>query len=95
MGGEEMRGPEGWPRMTANPLHTTRRDAAEAPTLLDTKEAAARLGIGKRTLQERVAAREIGHVKIGRSVRFHPDDITAFIERNRFLAVGWKGGRRG
>jgi excisionase family DNA binding protein len=77
--------------MSAKPLQQMRREAAEAPSLLDTLETAAALKIGKRTLQEKVAAREIGCVKIGRAVRFHPDDISAFIERNRLKAVGWKG----
>jgi len=61
--------------------------------LLTTDEAAAALGIGKRTLQERVAAREIAVIEIGRSRRFHPDDIAAFIERSRRKAIGWKGAK--
>jgi excisionase family DNA binding protein len=73
----------------------TRRDAAVEASLLkllNTTEAAAVLGIGKRTLQERVKAREIACVQIGRAVRFHPDDLAAFVERNRIKAAGWKGG---
>lgn len=71
---------------------TTRRDAAEAPhSLLDTLQACRVINISKRTLQERVASREIGHVKIGRSIRFHADDIAQFIEKNRVKAIGWKG----
>ena len=79
--------------MTSIAQLPTRHGAAEAPhfKLLDTDEAAAALGIGRRTLQERVAAREIGCVKIGRAVRFHPDDLAAFIERNRQKPAGWKG----
>ncbi len=74
---------------------TTRRDAAEAPqSLLDTQQACRAINISKRTLQERVAAREIGHIKIGRSIRFHVDDIAQFIEQNRVKAIGWKGGAR-
>lgn len=73
--------------------HPTRPGAAEAPLLklLDTNEAASALGIGRRTLQERVESREIACIKIGRAVRFHPDDLAAFIERNRVKAFGWKG----
>ncbi len=72
----------------------TRHGAAEAPfQLLDTNKAAAALGIGKRTLQERVAAREIAVVKIGKAIRFDIRDIEAFIDRNRRKAVGWKGGK--
>ena len=59
--------------------------------LLDTDQAAEYLGMGKRTLQEKMADREIGYVKIGKSVRFHPDDVTEFIESKRVKARGWKG----
>ncbi len=73
----------------------TRHGTAQAPfKLLDTNEAAACIGIGRRTLQEKVQAREIAVVKIGKSIRFHPDDLTAFVERNRIKAVGWKGAAR-
>lgn len=70
------------------------RDAGTAPhfKLLTTSEAADVLGIGNRTLQEKVEAREIGFVKFGRALRFHPDDLTDFIERHRAKAQGWKGG---
>ena len=59
--------------------------------LLNTDEAAAELSISRRTLQELVSSRALGCVKIGRAVRFHPDDLAAFVERNRVKAVGWKG----
>jgi excisionase family DNA binding protein len=75
-------------------LTAPRNNAAETPfKLLDSLEAADALGIGKRTLQEKVAAREIGCIKIGRAIRFHPDDLAAFVERNRVKAQGWKGAR--
>lgn len=81
----------------ANTLNTpTRREAAHSPEpfrLLDTNQAAAALGIGRRTLQERVEAREIAFVKIGRCTRFHPEDLADFVARNRRQAAGWKGGR--
>lgn len=77
--------------MPALQTQPTRRDAAEAThNLLDTNSAARALGIGRRTLQERVAAREIAFVKIGRCTRFHPADLAAFIERNRVKEAGWK-----
>lgn len=72
----------------------TRLDAAESIRLLTTAEAAHVLGIGKRTLQERVERREIACVKIGKSVRFDPADLAAFVERNRVQARGWKGATR-
>lgn len=78
----------------ANTLDTAPRPCADLPfRLLDTTAAAAALGIGRRTLQEKMEAREIGFVRIGRAVRFRPEDIADFIERNRMKAVGWKGGR--
>lgn len=75
---------------------TTRRDAAEASTdrLLDTTETARFLGMGKRTVQELVADRKLAFVKIGRSIRFAPADLAAFVEANRVKAIGWKGAAR-
>jgi excisionase family DNA binding protein len=58
--------------------------------ILTTCEAASYLAIGKRTLQEHVAAREIASIKIGRSVRFDIADLDAFIESRRVRATGWK-----
>ncbi len=62
--------------------------------LFNTDEAAEILGIGRRGVQERVASRELGCVKIGRSIRFSAQDLAAFVEANRVKAVGWKGGAR-
>jgi excisionase family DNA binding protein len=72
----------------------TRRDAAEASKIIPlftTQEAAAVLGVGKRTLQELATKRKIAFVKIGRSVRFHTDDLIDFIESQKIKAQGWKG----
>jgi excisionase family DNA binding protein len=66
--------------------------AAEAAQLFDTNEAAARLSIGRRTLQELQAARKISFIKFGRNVRFSEADLAAFAEKNRVKAIGWKGG---
>lgn len=75
---------------------TTRHDAPAplAFQLLDINQAAAVLCQGRRTLQEHVADGTLGCVRIGRSVRFHPDDLAAFVERNRRKAIGWKGASR-
>lgn len=51
--------------------------------LMDTNQAAEYLAISKRSLQEKMAKREIAYVKIGKSVRFHPDDLKVFIDRHR------------
>jgi excisionase family DNA binding protein len=69
--------------MTQTPIHPFE-------PLLDTNQAAHLCGIGRRTFQERVASGEIGCVKIGRAIRFRPEDLRDFIERNRRKAVGWK-----
>lgn len=77
--------------------HQEARDAAEAShpaRLLKLPEAAAMLSMGKRTVQERVAARELPVVKIGKSVRFDVRDLEAFIERHKLKAAGWKGGNK-
>jgi excisionase family DNA binding protein len=69
--------------------------SAEMPLkLYNTNETAGILGIGRRTIQEKVAARELGCIRIGRCTRFSAADITAFIEANRVKAVGWKGAAR-
>lgn len=83
--------------MVSHTTAPTRRDAAEASTtdrLLDTMETARFLGMGKRTVQELVADRKLAFVKIGRSIRFAPADLAAFVEANRVKAAGWKGGAR-
>ena len=73
----------------------TRGGAAEASSmapLINTGEAAGLLGIGKRTVQELMAARKLPYLRIGRSVRFRMEDITAFIEGQMVQRKGWKGG---
>jgi len=87
--------------------HPTRTDAAEASTkkkkritrplpdsvsvLLNTDQAAACLGIGRRTVQELAAERKLAFIKFGRNVRFDPADLTAFAVANKVKAIGWKG----
>jgi excisionase family DNA binding protein len=71
-------------------LETQDTNAGRAAKLLTTNEACAFLGIGKRTIQERVAARELAIIKIGKLVRFHPDDLRAFIDKKRVKATGWR-----
>lgn len=50
--------------------------------LYDRPEAAARLAISLRTLDEQVALGNIQVVRIGRSVRFRPSALEFFIEAN-------------
>jgi excisionase family DNA binding protein len=66
--------------------------AIDTGRLLTTNEAAARLGISKRTIQELTASRKLAFIKFGRNVRFDPADLAAFTEKNRVKAIGWKGG---
>jgi excisionase family DNA binding protein len=58
--------------------------------LLTTNEAAKALGVSKRTLQDLTYGRQIGFVKFGRNMRYTQADLTAFIESNHHLPVGWK-----
>lgn len=70
---------------------------AEAPQfnpLLNTLQAADRLGISKRTMQMLMAERKIPYLKIGRSVRIRPEDLESFIQGRLMREQGWKGGRR-
>jgi len=81
--------------MSALPRTATTPPASpEAFQLLNTKQAAACLGIGIRTLQERVAAREIAAVKIGKRVLFDIEDLRAFVQSSKAKAVAWKGGSK-
>ena len=70
------------------------REISELVKLLTTTEAAGRLGVSKRTLQDLAAERKIAFVKFGRNVRFAVADLDKFIESHRVLPIGWKGGFR-
>ncbi len=68
--------------------------SAEMPfKLYDTTETADILGIGRRSVQEAAASRELACIKIGRCTRFSVADIADFVERNRVRALGWKGSK--
>jgi excisionase family DNA binding protein len=66
---------------------------SEVAQLLNTEQAAACLGISKRTIQELTASRKLAFIKFGRNVRFDPADLAAFADKNRVKAIGWKGGQ--
>jgi excisionase family DNA binding protein len=52
--------------------------------LLTEKEAAQRLGLSVSTLQQRrFRGRLPAFVKLGKAVRYRPEDLDAFIEQNR------------
>ena len=54
--------------------------------LLDVTAAAARLGVTQRWVRRAVAERRISFVKVGRNVRFEPESISRYIERQRQAA---------
>lgn len=70
-------------------------ETAELVKLLKTTPAAARLGISRRTLQDLCERKKIAFVKFGRNIRFHVDDLDAFIDSNRTPAAGWKAPAKG
>lgn len=41
------------------------------------------LGVSTRTLYTLSQRKELPCIKVGRSVRYHPDDVQAYINRNR------------
>ena len=51
--------------------------------LLDIPTAAERLGVTSRWVRRAVAERRISFVKVGRHVRFEPEAISHYIERQR------------
>ena len=55
--------------------------------MLTVEQAAQRLGTQVRFIRRLVAERRIRFYKVGRYVRFHPDDLTAYIERGRVEAI--------
>jgi excisionase family DNA binding protein len=48
-------------------------------------EVAAILGLSARTVRRLIARRELTPCRVGRSVRVHPDDLAAYIDRQRGL----------
>jgi excisionase family DNA binding protein len=55
--------------------------------MLTVEQAAQRLGTQVRFIRRLVAERRICFYKIGKYVRFHPDDLTAYIEQGRVDAI--------
>lgn len=56
-------------------------DGADVVRLLTRKQAAARLGISVRTLDALEEAGDIQAIRIGRSVRYHPETLERFVRR--------------
>ncbi|MGK5681349.1 helix-turn-helix domain-containing protein [Actinoplanes sp. URMC 104] len=57
--------------------------SAESTNLLTVDEAAQRLGTGVRFVRRLIAERRIRFYKVGKYVRFHPDDLAAYIQDGR------------
>lgn len=51
--------------------------------LLDIPELAKRLGTSQRHIRRLIADRRIPYVKVGRLVRFDPDEIAAWLDEGR------------
>ena len=60
-------------------MHLLRRETKGVPHLLNNKEVGVILGISAK----RVYELPIRRTEIGRSVRYHPDDVKAFIDSHR------------
>ena len=56
--------------------------------LLDIEQTAAYLGVTPRWVRRAVAERRIPHHKIGKLVRFHRDDLDAYLDAQRVPAIG-------
>jgi excisionase family DNA binding protein len=54
--------------------------------LLDTEAVAAALCVTPRHIQRLVSERRIPHVKVGRFVRFDPDELRSWLERHKVAA---------
>jgi excisionase family DNA binding protein len=58
-----------------------------AVDMLSVDQAAQRLGTGVRFVRRLVAERRIRFYKVGKYVRFHPDDVTEYIRQGRVDAA--------
>lgn len=58
--------------------------------LLPVNEAAAALGVSKRTLQQLTADRALSVIKFGRNVRYDIADLERFAESRKVREIGWK-----
>ena len=67
----------------ADPRRDTRRTATGGVRTLLTIEAAAdRLGVTPRMVRRLVNERRIGFVRVGKFIRFRPDDLDAYLDQN-------------
>lgn len=67
-----------------------RRESAIPLPLLTADEAATRLNVSPWTLHDwrkRGDANPLPYVRVGRAARYRPEDIAAFVERNRVVGA--------
>ena len=66
-----------------------------APLLIDAREAAARLGIGRTKLYELHAAGAVPRaIRLGRAVRWRADELAAWVEAGCPSRVEWETRRK-
>jgi len=68
-------------------------DLLERKTLMDRKEVAAILKVSESTVKKKTASGEIPSVKIGRTVRYRPEDILRYIAGHTREIGGHNGER--
>jgi excisionase family DNA binding protein len=59
----------------------------DTPSLWDSEQLATHLGVGRRTVQNMVRDRRVPFVKVGRSTRFRPAEIEAWLISRQHQAV--------
>ena len=60
--------------------------------LLDIEQAAERLNVSPRFIRRLIAQRRIDYLKIGKFIRFQPDELDSWIENQRVQHVGHSAG---
>jgi excisionase family DNA binding protein len=69
-------------------------DLLERRKLMDRKEIAEVLNVSESTIKKKTASGEIPSVKIGRAVRYRPEDIYRYIAGNTRQIGGGDGERK-
>ena len=67
--------------------------ASTLPRLLDITELAERLGTSQRHVRRLIADKRIPFFKVGRLIRFDPDEIMKWLDETRDLAGGSRARR--
>ena len=81
-GGQRGAGPR-VPRSTGAPSGLGPRPISQASPLLDANAAARLLGVPPRWLLAQARDRRVPHQRLGRYVRFDPDELIRWVEQNR------------